>query len=297
MHDAEDAMQETLLAAWKGLGGFEARSSIRTWLYRVATSRCLNALQTQRRRDLVSDPMPRGEPPEPTRLAETLWLEPYPDVFLEGLADSAPGPEARYEAREAVSLAFVAALQRLPARQRAVLILRDVLGFHAAEVAGMLESTEESVTSALKRARATLQAGSPGDALPAPPLPNSEAERAVVERFTTAFEAQDVQALVAILTDDVLVTMPPLPLEYQGREAASRFFSAAAAWQTPGPRLFATRANGQPAFGLYVRDSTLGGLRAIGLLVITLAGCRVSAITRFDNSVLDRFGFERTLGG
>src|SRR5262249_10406363 len=153
-YDAEDAVQETLLAAWRGLEGFEGRASVRTWLYQVATSRCLHALRSASRRPPMSGP-DLGLP-EPTRAGEVAWLEPYPDVLLDGLADLAPGPDARYEAREAISLAFVTALQLLPPRQRAVLILRDVLGFRAADLARMLGTTQESVTSALKRARATL---------------------------------------------------------------------------------------------------------------------------------------------
>ena len=167
--DAEDALQETLLAAWQDLGAFEGRASVRTWLYRIATNRSLNALRSARRRPRTDWPPPGLDLPAPTRLGEVVWLEPYPDVLLEGLADSAPGPEARYEAREAISLAFVTALQLLPSRQRAVLILRDVLGFHASEVAHILDSSEESVTSALKRARATLQRRLPPSGQRQPP--------------------------------------------------------------------------------------------------------------------------------
>jgi RNA polymerase sigma-70 factor (TIGR02960 family) len=148
VHDAEDALQETLLAAWQGLGGFQERSSLRTWLYRVATNRCLNALRSASRRPAMDWSIPGVEPLEPTRLGEVVWLEPHPDVLLEGLADNPPGPEARYETSEAISLAFVMALQFLPPRQRAVLILHDVLGFHAGDVADMLDTTVESVTSA-----------------------------------------------------------------------------------------------------------------------------------------------------
>ena len=157
--DAEDALQETLVAAWQGLAGFEGRSSVRVWLYQIATRRCLNALRAASRRPQMDWPPPGVELPEPTRLGEVVWLEPYPDVLLEGLADVAPGPEARYEATEAISVAFVTALQLLPPRQRAVLILRDVLGFRASEAAGILDCTEESVTSALKRARAARTQG------------------------------------------------------------------------------------------------------------------------------------------
>src|SRR5258708_840516 len=221
-HDAEDALQDTLLSAWQGLAGFEGRASVRTWLYQVATSRCLDALRSARRRPPVSPPMAGLDPPEPTRLGEVLWLEPYPDVMLEGLADSAPGPEARYDALESISLAFIRALQLLPPRQRAALILRDVLGFHASETARILGSTEESVTSALKRARATLEREHSGERVPAPP-PQSAAERQLVERLTTAFEAADVDGIISLLTEDAWLTMPPLPLEYQGRERAAQF--------------------------------------------------------------------------
>jgi RNA polymerase sigma-70 factor (ECF subfamily) len=155
VQDAEDAMQDALLAAWQGLNGFEGRASVRTWLYRVVTTRCMNVRRSARRRQGTAMP-PGIQPPEPTRLGEVTWLEPYPDVLLEGLADREPGPDARYEAREAISLAFITAVQRLPPRQRAVLILRDVLGFAASEAAQILGVSEESVTSALKRARATM---------------------------------------------------------------------------------------------------------------------------------------------
>ena len=296
--DAEDALQETLLAAWQGIGGFEGRASIRTWLYQVATSRCLNALRTASRRPQMNWPPSGLDLPEPSRLGEVSWLEPYPDVLLEGLADSAPGPEARYEATEAISLAFVTALQLLPPRQRAVLILRDVLGFRASETASILETTEEAVTSALKRARATLQRQLPAAAgQDPPPPPDSAAERELIARLTRAYDAGDVDGIVALLTDDVQLRMPPVPLEYQGRELAARFLTVVAFRQGRTYRLVATRANGQPAFGSYVRDPLTGVAHANGLLVLTLAGDRISAITRFDNSVLPRFGLPRTLPG
>ena len=297
VHDAEDALQETLLSAWQGLGGFEERASVRTWLYRVATNCCLKALRSRRLSQLVGSPPSMPDLPEPTRLGQVLWLEPYPDLLLDQLMDTTPGPEARFEAREAVSLAFVTALQLLPPRQRAVLILRDVLGFHAREVAQVLDSTEESVTSALKRARATLQRRLPGSGeREQPPAPGSAAERELVERFTRAFEAKDVHGIVGLLTEDVWLTMPPIPLEWQGRDLADRFLTATAIRQVR-PRLVATRANGQPAFGIYVRDSQAPVLHAIGLLVLTLAGDQISAITRFDTSTLAYFGLTRTLPG
>jgi RNA polymerase sigma-70 factor (ECF subfamily) len=291
VQDAEDALQEALLSAWQGLGGFEGRASVRTWLYRVTTSRCLNALRSGRRRPRVTSP-PGVEPPEPTRLREPIWLEPYPDLLLEGLPDDAPGPEARYEASEAISLAFITAVQLLPPRQRAVLVLRDVLGFRAREVADLLETTEESVTSALKRARATLQHGPSREP---PPRPDSPAEQELVERLTRAYETAAVADVVALLTDDVLLAMPPLPLEYQGRDLAARFLATVAFRDGRRVRMVATRANGQPAFGVYLRDPRAGVAHANGLLVFTLAGGRVCAITRFDNSVLPSFGMPRTL--
>ena len=296
--DAEDALQETLLSAWQGLAGFEGRASIRTWLYRVATSRCMDALRSRRRRPPAAPPPAGLEPPEPTRLGEVLWLEPYPDVLLEGLADPAPGPEARYQAREAISLAFITALQLLPPRQRAALILRDVLGFHAAEAAHILATSEESVTSALKRARATMerQQSRPGEREPPPP-PGSAAEQELVARLTGAFEAADVDGIVALLTDDAWLTMPPLPLEYQGRELAAQFFAATAFRPGWTGRLIATRANGQPAFGFYVRDPKAGVSHTVGLLVITLSGPRICAMTRFDGDTLPRFGLPRALPG
>ena len=186
VQDAEDALQETLLAAWRGLDGFEQRSSLRSWLYTIATNRCLNTLRDGARRPQEERPL-SFQPPEPTRYGEFAWLEPYPDALLEGLPDAAPGPEARYEARETVALAFVTALQRLPPRQRAAIVLKDVLGFRAAEVATMLETTESSVNSALQRARATLDAQAPPSRERAP-LPRSAGERELVGRFADAFE-------------------------------------------------------------------------------------------------------------
>jgi RNA polymerase sigma-70 factor (ECF subfamily) len=197
---------------------------------------------------------------------------------------------------ESISLAFVTALQLLPPRQRAAVILREVLGFHAREAASILDASEESVTSALKRARATLerhQRSSPGHE-PAPP-PGSAAEQAVVDRFTTAFESADVPGLVALLTEDVWLTMPPLPLEYQGRELTARFLTATAFRPGWSARLMPVRANRQPAFGLYVRDPETGRFYTVGLMVLTLSGGHVCAMTRFDASTLPRFGLPAAL--
>ena len=297
LQDAEDAVQDTMLAAWQGIGGFtEERASLRTWLYKIATNRCLNALRTASRRPAREWNVPGVEPPEPTRLGEVVWLEPYPDALLAGAAGSPPGPEARYEQAESISLAFVTALQVLPPRQLAVLILRDVLGFHASEVAGMLDSTVGSVTSALKRARATLERRRPvSDGRPRSPAPGSPAEDAIVARFTSAYESADLDALVALLTDDVFMSMPPMPLEYRGREIVARFFLLV----FRANRRFAlvpTRANGQPAFGAYLRTPD-GPFPGVGLVVLTLDGERISAMSRFDGSLLPWFGLPASLPG
>jgi RNA polymerase sigma-70 factor (TIGR02960 family) len=292
--DAEDALQDTLLTAWRGLGGFEGRASLRTWLYRIATNRCLNARRSASRRLAKDWNIPEVEPPEPTRLGEVVWLEPFPDALLEGAVDVPLGPEARYEQTESISLAFVTALQVLPPRQLAVLILRDVLGFHANEVAGMLGSTVESVNSALKRARASLQRRwPPTDDREPPPAPDSPFEDAIVAKFVSAYESADLDALVALLTDDVFMSMPPMPLEYEGRDVVARF---CASLFGAGRRfdLVRTRANGQPAFGAYLRGPT--GIRhGTGLIVLSLAGDQISAITRFENSALPWFGLPRSL--
>jgi RNA polymerase sigma-70 factor (ECF subfamily) len=294
--DAEDALQDTLLAAWQGIGGYDReRASLRTWLYRIATNRCLNALRAASRRPATEWDVPGVERPEPTRLGEVVWLEPYPSDLLDAGAGVPAGPEARYEQTEAISLAFVTALQTLPPRQVAVLILRDVLGFSASEVADLLGSTVESVTSALKRARAGLRRREPSPAGEPPPAPGSPAEDAVVARFVSAWESADIGALIALLTDDVFVSMPPMPFEYHGRDAAARFsasiFGAARRFD-----LVPARANGQPAFGAYLR-SPAGIRHGAGLYVLTLAGDRISAMTRFETGVLPWFGLPRSLPG
>jgi RNA polymerase sigma-70 factor (TIGR02960 family) len=296
VQDAEDLVQETLLAAWRGLDRFEGRASLRSWLYRIATNRCLNALRDAGRRPRE---VPAGPalPPEPTRVAEPTWLEPYPDVLLDGVADATPGPEARYEARETVALAFVAGLQHLPPTQRAVLVLRDVLGFRASEAADILEVSEASVNSALQRARAAFETRLPAADRDRAPVPRSPRERELVGRFAEAFESGDVDAIVALLTDDAWLTMPPVPLQYQGPAAIGRFLATVPlGGALERFRLVATRANGQPAFGFYIRDASCPIARAAGVMVLTLEGDRVSAITAFhDTSALARFGLPRML--
>jgi RNA polymerase sigma-70 factor (ECF subfamily) len=292
--DAEDALQDTLLAAWQSLGGFEERASLRTWLYRIATNKSLDARRSAGRRPAKEWDVPNVEPPEPTRLGEVVWLEPYPDALLEGATGVPLGPEARYEQTEAISLAFVTALQVLPPRQLAVLILRDVLGFHASEVAGMLDSTVESVNSALKRARASLQRQQPPAAgREPPPASGSPAEDALVAKFVRAWESADLGALVALLTDDVFIAMPPMPFGYEGRDVVARF---CASLFGAGRRfdLVPTRANRQPAFGAYLRAPD--GIRhGTGLYVLTLTGDRICAMTRFEKTVLPWFGLPRSL--
>ena len=299
VQDAEDLVQETLLAAWRGLDGYEGRASIRTWLYRIATNRCLNALRDRGRRlpELPPPPVDVPSPPEPTRMRDPVWLEPYPDALLGELPDRAPAPDARYEVREAIGLAFVAGLQRLAPRQRAVLVLRDVLGFRATEVAEMLDVTEDAVTSALHRARSALEADVGAARHEEAPLPESRTEREVVARFTTAFESGDIDGVVALLTEDARMTMPPEPLEYEGPAAIGRFLATVpAGGRLDMFRLVPTRANGQPAFGCYLRDAHAPIAHAYGLIVLTLSGDRVAAMTGFpDTSVFAHFGLPRVL--
>jgi RNA polymerase sigma-70 factor (ECF subfamily) len=291
--DAEDLLQETLLAAWSGLEQFEGRASVRAWLYRIATNRSLDALRAGRRRP---DEERMTVMPEPTRWSEPVWLEPYPDVLLEGTPDDAPGPEALYETKEAISLAFIVGLQHLSPQQRAVLVLRDVLGYRAAEVAEMLQASEASIHSLLRRARAAFESRLPAIERERAPLPNSRLERDIVGRFAETVENGDIDAMVALLTDDAWVTMPPLPHAYQGHKAITSFLRGSASRRGAPLRLVATRANGQPAFGCYLSVSEADVARAYALFVLTLSGEQISAITWFaDSSVLPQFGLPRTL--
>ncbi len=293
--DAEDALQETLLGAWQALTNFEERASIRTWLYRIATNRCLNMLRSASRRPTeVSSPSTAR--PEPTRVGEVFWLEPYPDILLDGLPDNRPGPSARYETRESVSLAFITILQLLPPRQRVALVLRDVLGYKASEAAEMIDATEASVESALKRARLALHEHlvDAQDREP-PPAPNSLVEGEIVARVTAAFETGNVDTLVSLLSEDVSVTMPPVPGECKGPEDAGAYFRKTSFRPGRSTRTVPTRANGQPTLATYVRDPQTGLYHATGVAVLTLSGGLISAVTIFGKDVLPTFGLPRVL--
>jgi RNA polymerase sigma-70 factor, ECF subfamily len=294
VQDAEDLLQETLLAAWRGLAQFQERASVRAWLYRIATNRSLDALRASRRRP--EDLQRMTEVPKPTRRTEPIWLEPYPDVLIEGIPDEAPGPEVRYETKETIALAFIVGLQHLPPQQRAVLMLRDVLGFRAGEVAEMLDTTEPSVNSLLRRARAAFGSRLPAAGRERAPLPDSKVERDLVGSFADAVEAGDIDAVVALLAEDAWVTMPPEPYEYQGRSAIGAFLRDRDARRGAPLRLTPTRANKQPAFGCYLLDLRTGIARPYSLFVLTLEGDRISAITWFANSaVFPQFGLPQML--
>jgi RNA polymerase sigma-70 factor (TIGR02960 family) len=289
LQDAEDVLQEVLLSAWRALDRFDGRS-LRAWLYRIATNRCLNYLRDEGRRPesaLLGAPKPVFD--GLVSSDEPWWLEPYPDALID---DAALGPEARYDVRESIALSFVTSLQHLPPQQRAVLVLRDVLGFPAAEVASMLETTRTSVNSALVRARDGLRSEKEPDRVP---LPNSAREKEVVDRFVNAFQHGDLDEVVALLTSDAKFTMPPEPLECNGSQGIAKYLRGSS-WWGQDLKLVPTRANGQPAFGYYLPDPNSPIWRARGLLVLTLADDQISAITRFgDRGVLARFGLPRTL--
>jgi RNA polymerase sigma-70 factor (TIGR02960 family) len=293
VQDAEDLLQETLLAAWRGLGQFEGRASVRAWLYRIATNRSLDALRASRRRP--EDMLRMTGVPEPTRRTEPIWLEPFPDLLLEGIPDDAPGPEARYEVKEAIALAFIVGLQHLPPQQRAVLVLRDVLGFRAGEVAEMLETSEPSVNSLLRRARAAFESRLPAAGRERAPLPNTKLERDLIDRFAEAVEAGDIDGMVALLTDEAWLTMPPEPYEFQGREAIGVFLRGREVARGR-LRVVPTRANGQPAFACYLPSTQTDIARPYALCVLTLQDDRISAITWFaDSSAFPHFGLPRML--
>ena len=287
--DAEDILQETLLSAWQSLDRFDGRA-LRAWLYRIATNRCLNYLRATSRRPKVGNVHEsRFSFVEASSTEEPWWLEPYPDALMD---DVAQGPEARYEARETIALSFVAGLQRLPTRQRAALVLRDVLGFSASETAEILESTPASINSALQRARARFEHSVDPDHVP---LPRSDHEAQVVDRFITAYEQGDVNQIVALLTDDCRATMPPEPIEVRGPQNIGAFIQTLGFWGKQ-LKLIPTRANGQPAFGYYIYDQTTSLFRAGGLFVIALRDDHISHITRFGGtSLLGGFGLPRSV--
>jgi len=295
--DAEDMLQETLLAAWRGLAGFQERSSLRTWLYRVATNQCLNALRAASRR-VVAEPVPPFRPPEPTRRGEVTWLQPYPDALLEGIPDTAPGPDARYQAAESIELAFIVSLQRMPPRQAATLVLTDVLGFATDEVADMLGTSQTAVKGTLQRARAAVDAGrASGPGLRRVPRPSSAEEHALARRFADAYVAADIDGVVALLTDDAWLSMPPAPHQYHGIAAIRSMLRASFTYR--GDRrvyLVPVRANGQPGLAGYVGDADGSGAVPAGLFVLAMGGHRIHAITRFHRDELyPRFGLAPAL--
>ena len=285
--DADDFLQETLVAAWRGLPAFTGRSSPRSWLYRIATNRCLNAIRHSKRRP-PAQPVPPFEPPEPSRRGDVTWLQPYPDAWLEQLPDAAPLPAARLELRESVELAFIAALQRLPPRQAAAVILCDALGFSMAEAARMLDATPIAVKGALQRARATLALKR--EAASDAPTPRSESERQLAQRFARAFTDGDIDGVVSLLTDGAWLAMPPARHEYVGPQAVASFLRASVDWRRASRfQLVPTRANMQPAFGCYAYDA--GTAHPAGMVVLGLTNGGIRTITRFlDGRLNSKFG-------
>ena len=283
VHDADDALQDALLRAWRGLPRFEGRSSTRSWLYKIATNTCLDIIGRRPKRVLPIDYGPASDPhsgpSEP--VTESVWIEPYPDERL-GLEDGYASPEARFEQREAVELAFIATLQHLPPRQRAVLILREVLGFSAKEVAESIDSTVASVNSALQRARATLDEKLPDQSQQQTlrQLDDDEIRR-LVDRWVDAWERNDVDAVVAMLTEDAAIAMPPLASWYGPRDVFAEFlvgWPMSGLWRWKAVR---TRANGQPALGFYTWDEDAGHYLPFALNVLTLRGDKVSDVVAF----------------
>jgi RNA polymerase sigma-70 factor (ECF subfamily) len=292
LQDAEDVLQETLLRAWRGLAAFQGGSSTGTWLYRIATNACLDAIGRRARRVLPVDYGPpaarQADPGEP--LIESVWVEPYPDEVL-GLKDGYAGPEARYERREAVELAFVAALQHLPARQRAVLILREVLGFSAREVAETLETSVASVNSALQRARKAVDERLPEQSQQATlRLLGDEQVREAVDRYVDAWARGDVEALRALLAEDAAFSMPPWAAWWRGRETIAEFAKAAAEFCAEA-RAVPTRANGQAAIAYYHLDAGTGRFGPVAIDVLSFEGAQIKEITAFlTPGIFPRFG-------
>jgi RNA polymerase sigma-70 factor, ECF subfamily len=297
VHDAEDQVQETLIRAWRSYGGFEGRASLRTWLYRIATNACLRALENRARRPLpaglgapggTDGPGGRGQDPGgplPPDRPEVAWLEPFPDALLAAPDD----PAAVTVSRASLRLALIAALQHLPPRQRAVLILRDVLEWRAAEVAGLLGTSATAVNSTLQRARAQLEAAAPDE--DSVREPDDPAVRELLARYVAAFENADVAALTRLLRDDAVLQMPPQPAWFAGRGPVTRFLAARVLLRPGDFRLIPTTANGQPALAAYWRDGD-GVLRAHGIQVLTVSGTGIAQIVSFnDPALLRAFGF------
>jgi len=298
VQDAEDALQETLLNAWRALPRFEGRSSLKSWLYRIATNACLKTIERRPRRVLPVDYGPAADPHDPLAqpLVESVWLEPYPDIGTE-LEDRLASPDARYEQRESVELAFVAALQHIPARQRAVLILRDVLGFSAREVAETLEMTPAAVDTALQRAHKTVDERLPERSQQATlQAIGDERLREIVDGFVDAWERADVDSVVAMLAHDATITMPPRPTWYRGREAVETFLRAVALAAGTRWRLLPVNASGQLAFAEYRWDETTNSFLAEAVTVLTLADALIADITAFRGPELfPHFGLPERL--
>ena len=284
VQDAEDLLQETLLSAWQALDRFDGRS-LRAWLYRIATNRCLNYLRDTSRRPKVTN-MPEFSGASPSD--EPWWLEPYPDALMD---DIALAPEARYDARESIALSFVSGLQRLPTQQRAALVLRDVMGFSASEIAEMLDSTPASVNSALQRARGELNNLEPPDSVP---HARSEHEARVVDQFVESFQRGDLEGVIALLSEDAKFTMPPEPVEFRGPRAIAEFLRSRGFWVRAST---GSHQSEQPTrLRLYLPDPNANIHRASGNLVLSVRADRISAMTRFgDRSLLARFGLPRTM--